>query len=740
MASQRIFELAKELGCPSKDLMEILHAMGVEVKTHMAVLDEATVVKVRTRVAGGAAKAPKKAAAKKSSTAPEKEAAHPKKEAAAPKKEPAHPKKEAAAPKKEAAPAPKVAPPAAPVVSPAAVAPPVPTPVITEPVPSAPVPAPSPAVPAAAIEPQKPQEEKFVRVSEGVTVKELAEALGVKAADLMKDLIRLGIMVAINQSLDTETVRKVAGARGYTVAVVGEEESQDIEEILDQEQLVLRPPVVTIMGHVDHGKTSLLDAIRSSRIVDQEKGEITQHIGAYRVDHPKGTIVFLDTPGHQAFTAMRARGAKVTDLVVLVVAADDGVKPQTIEAIDHAKAAEVPIIVAVNKIDKPGADPAKVRQQLLKYGLLPEDLGGETIYCDVSAKKMMGIDHLLEMILLQAEIMELKANPAKQAVGVVVESKLDKGRGPVATVLIQGGTLRAGDAFVCGLMYGRVRALFDERGKTLDLAGPSIPVEVLGFSGVPAAGDRFVVVEDDKRARQISGFREDSDRQKRLASPKRATLEDLFAKIKLGEISELTLIVKGDVTGSVEVLTDQLPKLAREEVKVRVLHGAVGAINENDVTLAIASNAIIVGFNVRPEPKAAQLAEREGVDIRVYGIIYDAIDDVKKAITGMLKPTFKEKLLGTAEIRQVFKVSRIGSVAGCYVTSGVIQRTSKARLVRDGIVVFDGALASLRRFKDDAKEVAQGYECGIGLANFNDIKLGDVIESYTMEVVEPGQG
>ena len=501
-------------------------------------------------------------------------------------------------------------------------------------------------------------------------------------------------------------------------------------------RLSLRPPVVTIMGHVDHGKTSLLDAIRETKVTETEAGGITQHIGAYKVKLKGKDIVFLDTPGHEAFTALRARGAKVTDVVVLVVGADDGVMPQTIEAIDHARAANVPILVAINKIDKPEANLQKVRTELAERGILSEEWGGQNIFVEVSAKKRIGIEHLLEMILLQAEVMELKANTDKLAKGTIIEAKLDKGRGPVATVLIQAGTLKVGDNFLAGTSVGRVRALIDDTGKRIQTAGPSTPVEVIGFPEVPTAGAVFTAVDDEKRARQIALTRLQKERQAEMAKRRKLTLDDLYAKIKEGEVRELNIIIKGDVQGSVEATRDALERITHPQVKIKVIHTAVGGINESDVMLAAASNAIVIGFNVRPEIKASQTAEKEGVDIRLYNIIYEAIEDVKKALEGLLEPTLKEKILGRAEVRQTFQVSRIGTIAGCYVIDGTVSRASDGvRIIRDNIVVYEGKLSSLKRFKDDVREVQTGYECGITIENYNDMKVGDIIENYVIEKV-----
>jgi translation initiation factor IF-2 len=490
------------------------------------------------------------------------------------------------------------------------------------------------------------------------------------------------------------------------------------------------------MGHVDHGKTSLLDAIRQTKVIDTEAGGITQHIGAYKVTLKGKEIVFLDTPGHEAFTALRARGAKVTDIVILIVAADDGVKPQTIEAIDHAKAADVPIIVAINKIDKPEADPGRVRNELSEHGILPEDWGGQNIFTEISAKQRMGIENLLEMILLQAEVLELKANPDKPAQGVIIEARLDKGKGPIATVLVQAGTLKVGDAFISGTNFGKVRALTNDSGKTIKEAGPATPAEVIGFSDVPNSGDGFAVTEDEKKARQVALARLQKQKAKEAVKMEKLSLDDVYAKIKEGQIKDLNIIVKGDVHGSVEAINDAFKGITHPEVKVNVIHSAVGGINESDVMLAAASSAIIIGFNVRPDSKAMQAAEQEGIDIRLYNVIYEAIDDVKKALEGMLEPTIKEKILGRAEVRETFQVSRLGTIAGSYVTDGIMSRACDGiRVIRDNIVIYEGKIGSLKRFKEDAKEVQTGYECGITVENFNDIKVGDILENFVMEKI-----
>jgi translation initiation factor IF-2 len=545
-------------------------------------------------------------------------------------------------------------------------------------------------------------------------------------------------MATVNQTIDFETAALIASEFNYEVERASfEEETLLKPEVDDPTKLAPRPPVVTIMGHVDHGKTSLLDVIRKTRISEMEAGGITQHIGAYHVATDKGQIAFLDTPGHEAFTAMRARGAQVTDIVVLVVAADDGVMPQTIEAINHAKAAQVPIIVAINKIDKQNAEPEKVQRELAEIGLTPEDWGGETIYVNVSAKQAEGIDELLEMVLLQAEVLELKAIPDKLASGHVVEAKIDSGRGAVATILVREGTLRAGDPVVCGLHHGRIRAMLDDRGAQVEAAGPSIPVEIVGLSGVPMAGDEFFALKDEKNAKQISEHRLQKQRSKELAQSSRMSLDKLFERLQEGEVKDLNLIIKADVHGSIEALNDSLTKLSNDEVNVNVVHSASGTIAESDISLATVSNAIVIGFNVRPSPKVQSLAGDENVDMRFYNVIYDVIKDVKNAMAGMMASTFKERILGTAEVREVFQIPKIGNIAGCYVTDGKIERGQNLRLLRDGIVTYEGKNSSLRRFKDDAKEVKAGYECGIGIENFNDIKVGDTIECYYLEEIRP---
>ncbi|HSV92952.1 MAG TPA: translation initiation factor IF-2, partial [Desulfobacterales bacterium] len=577
-----------------------------------------------------------------------------------------------------------------------------------------------------------------IKVDDNIVVSELAKRLGVKAGEIIKFLMGMGTMAGVNQSVDYDTAAVIAAEFNYEVERAAFEEDTILKPVEDEpEKRLMRAPVVTIMGHVDHGKTSLLDSIRKTRVTETEAGGITQHIGAYYVRTERGAIAFLDTPGHEAFTAMRARGAKVTDLVVLVVAADDGVMPQTVEAINHARAANVPIIVAINKIDKPGADPDRVKRALIDRGLTPEEWGGTTIFVNVSAKANTGIDQLLEMILLQAEVMELKANPDKLARGHVVEAKIDSGRGPVATVLVSEGTLRAGDPVVCGIHAGKIRAMLDDTGQAVEEAGPSIPVEILGLSGVPMAGDEFVAVADERAAKQISLHRMQKQRARDLTQASRPNLENLFERMKQGEIKDLNLIIKADVHGSIEALSDALTKLSNAEVKVNVVHAASGTISESDVSLATVSSAIIVGFNVRPTPKVQAFAAEERVDMRFYNVIYDVINDVKSAMTGLMASRFEERFLGSAEVREVFQIPKIGAIAGSYVTDGRLERGRSLRLIRDGVVVVEGKNSSLRRFKDDVREVQSGYECGIGIENYNDIKVGDRIEFYYMEEIKP---
>ena len=580
--------------------------------------------------------------------------------------------------------------------------------------------------------------EKAVITTETITVRDFSEKIGKPAAEILKKLFMMGIVANINQDIDFETCELVAMEYDieleHQVAKTYEETMQEnAEEVDAEEDLVPRPPVVTIMGHVDHGKTSLLDAIRKTHVTEGEAGGITQHIGAYTVECNGRMITFIDTPGHEAFTSMRARGAQVTDVVILVVAADDGIMPQTVEAINHSKAAGVPIIVAVNKIDKPESNPERVKQQLTEHGLVCEDWGGDTICVPVSAKKQQNLDELLEMVLLQADILDLKANPNKAAKGTIIEAQLDKGRGPVATVLVQNGTLKIGDPIVAGIAYGRVRAMMNDKGENVKTAGPSCPVEVLGFNEVPSAGDIMNVAEVSKKVAEERRNRIKAEQLKNLS---KVSLEDLFSHIAEGEVKTLNIVVKADVHGSVEAVKQALEKLSNEEVRVKCIHGGVGAITESDVMFASASNAIVIGFNVRPDSGARNLAEQEKVDVRTYRIIYQAIEDVENAMKGMFKPVFKEVHLGTISVRNTFKVSSVGTIAGAYVQDGKVQRNAQVRVVRDGVVIHEGQIASLRRFKDDVREVAAGYECGIGIENFNDIHEGDVIEAYTMEEVK----
>jgi translation initiation factor IF-2 len=575
-----------------------------------------------------------------------------------------------------------------------------------------------------------------IRVGEAIAVGELAKKMGVKASDIIAKLIGLGLMATINQAIDFDTAALMAGEFGYQVESSTTEYEEPVQKTeASPESLKPRAPVVTIMGHVDHGKTSLLDAIRQTNVIDGEAGGITQAIGAYHVRIKNRDIVFLDTPGHEAFTAMRARGAQVTDIVVLVVAADDGVMDQTVEAINHSRVAGVPIMVAINKIDKPGADPEKIKQALTEYHLVPEAWGGDTIFAEVSAKKKLGIEELMELILLQADVMELKADPERPARGVVIEAKLDKGRGPVATVLIQEGMLREGDAFVCKTESGRVRAMINDQGQRVKEAGPSMPVEVIGFSKVPQVSAEFVCVADEKKARNIADYWIRKERERELSASSKITLEQLYEKIKEGA-KDLNIIVKGDVQGSIEALAESLNKLSTADIKLKIIHSSTGAITETDVMLASASNAIIIGFNVRPDSRVSEIAEQEGVDIKLYDIIYNVIADVKAAMEGLLEPVYREVVQGRAEVRNLFKISKIGTIAGSYVLDGKITRNSSLKVVRDGVVAYDGKIASLKRIKDDAREVTAGMECGIGIEHFNDIHVGDILEAYIQEKVD----
>jgi len=578
-----------------------------------------------------------------------------------------------------------------------------------------------------------------ITLTEGVTVKELGEKMeDVKSRDIIKALISRGIMATVNQTMDPQLAIDLSREFGYEASIQSFEEEVVQVQTTDSkpEDLVPRAPVVTVMGHVDHGKTSLLDAIRETSVAAGEAGGITQHIGAYHVDVGNRKVVFLDTPGHEAFTLMRARGAKVTDVVVLVVAADDGVMPQTVEAMDHAKAAGVPIVVAVNKIDKADAQPDRVKQQLSDRGLMPEEWGGTTVFVNVSAKKKQNLEQLLEMLLLVADLQELKANPKKPAVGTVLEARLDKGRGPVATILVQDGTLKVGDTIVAGAVAGKVRALNDDHGERLKEAGPATPVEILGLQTLPEPGDQLMVVTDQLKAQSIVQFRQLKQREKAMAASSKIRLEDLGRAIAEGQLQELPLVIKADVQGSVEAVTDQILKLPQDKIKLRVIRSGAGAISEGDVLLAAASNAVVIGFNVRPERKAADAAERDKVEVRLYTVIYDAVEDMKKAMEGMLEPTIREVRLGAAEVRDTFKISKVGTIAGSYVTDGKVNRQAQVRLLRDNVVIHTGKVSSLKRFKDDASEVKSGLECGIGIAGYNDVKPGDVIEFFTTEKVK----
>jgi translation initiation factor IF-2 len=674
MAGMRVYELARDLGISSKNLIEELRNQGIDVKSHMSTMDEET--------AGLVLDLYRPHATTVATNPPPTES---------------------------------------PTMLSSTFTPPTPPPVELV----------SPTLP---LEPTS----TIVRLPEALTVKDFAEALQFKTRDVLMQLMSLGTVASINTVIGLDLANTVAQKLGKDMLLLSEEEAiERSEDNTDIDHLEPRAPVVTIMGHVDHGKTSLLDAIREANIQATEVGGITQHIGAYEVETPKGKIVFLDTPGHEAFTAMRARGAQITDIVVLVVAANDGVMPQTREAIAHAKAAGVPIVVAINKIDLPDANPDRVKQQLSDLELIPEEWGGSTIFVEVSAKRKLALEDLLEMILLQAEILELQSDSHQWAKGTVVEAKLDKTRGPVATVLVQKGALHIGDAYVAGVHYGRVRAMFDDRGRKVALAGPSTPIEVLGFADVPAAGDAFTVVEDERKARHISSIRQDRLRTKQLSQTNRVTLDDLYRRISAGEVKDLNLVIKADVQGSVQALWDAISKLESDKVRLRLIHGSTGAITESDVMLASASNAIVIGFSIRPIPKAAELAVQEHVDIRLYTVIYEAISDVEKAMVGLLKPTYTERILGRAEVRMLFHISRIGAIAGCQVREGVIRRNASARVLRDNVVVHEGRVASLRRVKEDAEEVTAGFECGIGLGRYQDIKEGDVIESFTLDEVAP---
>ena len=735
----RIHELAKELDVSSKEMLETLEKMGVTGKSASSSVPEDLVP--RLRASGG--KATKAAKPRQVMEPPPKPRAKPK------------PKPKLKTTTSEATPAPTAEDqPAAAVATSAATAPASAT-STTAPAPARPAaaapatapapatatapaattsPVPAPAAPAAAVAvaPAGP----VLQVVRGSTPQLFAEKTNRSPADIVKILFMSGEMVTATTSLSDEALQTLGSELGYHVEIVGLEDelqAEELEEDVDETKLVPRSPVVTVMGHVDHGKTKLLDAIRTTDVVSGEFGGITQHIGAYQAHVNGREITFIDTPGHEAFTAMRARGAQITDIAVLVVAADDGVMPQTVEAIDHAKAAEVPIVVAVNKIDKEEADPNRVRTQMVERGLVPSEWGGDTEFVDVSAKTSANLEGLLETVLIVADLAELKGDPTGHARGTVLEAHLDKGRGPVATVLVQKGRLEVGDALVCGTTYCKVRAMVDENGLTVDVAGPAKPVQVLGWQGVPNVGDEFREVEDEREARHIAAERESRVRSAEVVNQRPASLQELLRRQERSEIPELNLVVKADVQGSLGALTDAFLKLPQDEVRVNLVHSGAGAITEHDVDLAKTATAIVVGFNVRPNANARELAEREGVDIRLYRVIYDAIDDVKAALSGMLKPEERESILGEAEVRQTFRVPKLGVIAGCYLTKGTIRRNSQVRLIRDGVVVYEGRVASLRRFKDDVAEVREGFECGIGLENFQDVKEGDVIEAFEVE-------
>jgi translation initiation factor IF-2 len=691
----RVHELAKELGVTSKELIAALEQMGVEGRTaSSSVPDEAV---SRLRASGGK---PVKAAKNKEVV-----------EAPTPKVKPKTRTK--AVPQTEA-------PPALAEPEPVAVAPL-----------AAPTPAPPPPVPAVPSKPLLP----VLKVVRGSSAQTIADKLSRTASDIVKILFGLGEMVTATQSLSDEAISLVASELGYEPEIVGVEDELEPEEPVDEGRLQPRPPVVTVMGHVDHGKTLLLDAIRQADVVSGEFGGITQHIGAYQIHWNDREITFIDTPGHEAFTAMRARGAQVTDIVVLVVAADDGVKPQTLEALDHAKAAAVPIIVAVNKIDKPEADPQRVRTQLVEHGVVPTEYGGTFEFVDVSAKARTNLDTLLETIVLVADIEELRADPEGRARGVVIEAHLDRGRGPVATVLVQRGTLEVGDTVVSGTSFAKIRAMLDEYGQQVKQALPAKPVQILGWSATPNAGDDVRGVEDEREARHLAQERESKVRAAELVTTRPPTLQELMAAQTASEVPELNLIVKADVQGSIGALVDAFAKIPQDEVRINVIHSAAGGITESDIKLAMASRAIVVGFNVRPDVTARELAEKEGVDVRLYRVIYDAIDDIRGAVSGMLKPEERETELGRAEVRTLFRVPKLGVIAGSYVLQGTIVRNARARVVRDGVVAYEGRVGSLRRFKDDVREVAEGYECGIGIENFQDVKEGDIIEAYEVREV-----
>ncbi len=690
MAKLRVYELAKEKGISSKDLLDILKDLGVEAKSHVSTIDE-NVAKTVLEIL----ETQKKTGAVLPAT-------------------PVAEEPVAAAVKIEQAAKPVEVKPAEPQTA---------------------VPVPSPKPPAAPVSQEAPGQErkKLLQLALPITLADMSRKMGVRAADIMKKMLEKGSVFTINQSLKNDEALKVATIFGFELETQTVTDEPEWEEEDDPRMMVIRPPVVTILGHVDHGKTSLLDAIRKTNVTAKEAGGITQRIGAYTVDHNGRKIVFLDTPGHEAFTAMRARGAQVTDIAVMVIAADDGIMPQTIEAIDHAKAAKVPIIVAINKIDKAGANPDRVKQQLSELGLQPEDWGGDTITIPVSAREKTGLEDLLEMIILVADMNELKANPRRTAMGIIIEAKLDKGLGPVATVLVKKGTLRVGDSVIAGVASGKVRLLINDRGERIKKAAPSIPAEIIGLSEVPRAGDTLQVVRDEKLARQITSDRHDKSRLETLVSGPKASLDDIFRQMQEGAKKELNIIIKADGQGSMEALKHSLSRISNEEVEVRIIHGGAGSITESDILLANASNAVIIGFNIKLDPNIKKLAESEKIDIRQYDVIYHVLEDIKAAITGMLKPIFEEVLIGRVEVRTVFKISKIGVIAGSYVLSGKVLRSADARVVRGTEVVYEGKIDSLKRFKDDVREVTEGFECGVGVEKFTDIQAGDIIEVYQMQ-------
>ncbi len=715
MSNKRVYELARDIGITSKVLMEELRGQGVEVKSHMSTLDAETAELIIDIYRDVEVEAP-----------------------------PAKPLDRHATPRAETASvveSPTIEPPMTEshaTESEQKQTMPIQTTIESEDLDHKHSDTPT-ADTDGTTETKTPTNGKVVQLPEALTVKDLAEALDLSTKDILLQLMSLGTVASINHVINLDTANAVVQKLGKTVTLIaeGSETLPDELEPSEDEALEDRAPVVTIMGHVDHGKTSLLDAIREANVQATESGGITQHIGAYQVQTPRGRLVFLDTPGHEAFTAMRARGAQVTDIVILVVAANDGVMPQTREAVDHAKAAGVPIVVAVNKIDLADANPDRIKQQLSELDLIPEDWGGTTIYVEVSAKEELGIDDLLEMVLLQAEILELQADPYQMSKGTIVEARLDKNKGPLATVLIQRGTLKVGATYVAGMHYGRVRAMFDHLGRRMEEAGPSTPVEVLGFTSVPEAGDIFMEVADERKARQISNVRQEEQRAQQLSQTNRITLDDLYRRISAGDVKDLNLILKGDVHGSVQALWEAIEKIESDKVQTRLIHGSTGGITESDINLASASNAIVIGFNVRPTPQAADLTAQEQVDIRLYTVIYEVIADIRAAMEGLLEPTYTERTLGRAQVRQIFHIARVGTIAGCFMQEGSIRRNASVRLVRDNVVIHQGRIGSLRRVKDDVDEVQSGFECGIGLYRFNDLKEGDMIEAYVLDEAAP---